>query len=477
MAVTLSKYGSSINRLLCHLVGLSTDTKPISTYTDKSGKVFLLENGSSFEEMDTDKKYLYDAENQQWNLAASGGGGGSATLIEKSITENGEYNASDDNADGYSKVTVDVPNTYTAQDEGKVVDNGVLVAQTAMSSEVTENGTVDTTLYNSVTVNVPSGGVEFKNIPTNFDLKTNIDNLDVVVPYGCTSIANSAFVNCKGLTSIEIPNSVTSIELSAFSNCTGLTSIEIPHSVTSMGSPVFDGCNNLEKIYVDKDENSLSGSPWGAPSTPQVIWRTLRYKSSCTEVASGTTLTGTVNATVGDLVVATFVIRGNTYTFDSGWTLLGIGDNGALNQRTAMAYKIATSSSESLTVTQDTAGRMYINLVSIAGASVGTFSGFTTQATGTSITLPKPQGLVIWGVSATYWGTQTPYQLWDISDKSDVTAIQLPNTTQPRCLTALDQSNNASETFTYSPDISGDAGLAVASLTITGIDNFWYYDD
>lgn len=80
MAVTLSKYGSSINRLLCHLVGLSTDTKPIGTYTDKSGKVFLLENGSSFEEMDTDKKYLYDAENQQWNLASSGGGG-SATLI------------------------------------------------------------------------------------------------------------------------------------------------------------------------------------------------------------------------------------------------------------------------------------------------------------------------------------------------------------------------------------------------------------
>ena len=40
--------------------------------------------------------------------AAGGGGGGSATLIEKSVSENGEYNASSDNADGYSKVTVDV---------------------------------------------------------------------------------------------------------------------------------------------------------------------------------------------------------------------------------------------------------------------------------------------------------------------------------------------------------------------------------
>lgn len=34
--------------------------------------------------------------------------GGSATLIDKTITENGTYLASEDNADGYSKVTVDV---------------------------------------------------------------------------------------------------------------------------------------------------------------------------------------------------------------------------------------------------------------------------------------------------------------------------------------------------------------------------------
>lgn len=86
------------------------------------------------------------------------GGGGSATLIKKTITSNGTYKASSDNADGYSKVTVDVPNTYTAQDEGMVVDNGALVPQTTMPSEITENGTVDTTLFNSVTVNVPSSG-------------------------------------------------------------------------------------------------------------------------------------------------------------------------------------------------------------------------------------------------------------------------------------------------------------------------------
>lgn len=82
----------------------------------------------------------------------AGSGGGEAVLISKTITENGTYNASADSADGYKKVTVNVPNTYAAGDEGKVVSNGALVAQS--SGSATQNGTVDTTLINSLTVNV-----------------------------------------------------------------------------------------------------------------------------------------------------------------------------------------------------------------------------------------------------------------------------------------------------------------------------------
>lgn len=82
-----------------------------------------------------------------------GNGGSSAVLINKNINANGTYNASEDEADGYSKVVVSVPNTYVASDEGKVVDNGTLVAQGSIT--VTDNGTIDTTLYSSVVVNVP----------------------------------------------------------------------------------------------------------------------------------------------------------------------------------------------------------------------------------------------------------------------------------------------------------------------------------
>lgn len=85
---------------------------------------------------------------------SGGGGGGDITVESKSIDANGTYTAPSGKA--YSPVIVDVPNTYAAGDEGKVVSNGALVAQTA-HAEVTQNGTIDTTLNNSVTVNVPSG--------------------------------------------------------------------------------------------------------------------------------------------------------------------------------------------------------------------------------------------------------------------------------------------------------------------------------
>lgn len=59
---------------------------------------------------------------------------------------------------GYASVSVtaNVPNSYSTSDEGKVVSSGALVSQT--SDTVTANDTYDTTLINSLTVNVSGGG-------------------------------------------------------------------------------------------------------------------------------------------------------------------------------------------------------------------------------------------------------------------------------------------------------------------------------
>lgn len=59
----------------------------------------------------------------------------------------------------------------------------------------------------------------------------------MTIPNSVTTIGNSAFSGCSGLTSVTIGNSVTSIGERAFGDCTGLTSViskmENPCSITS----------------------------------------------------------------------------------------------------------------------------------------------------------------------------------------------------------------------------------------------------
>ena len=80
---------------------------------------------------------------------------GDPVLQVKNANVNGDVTP-DSGYDGLSKVVVNVPNSYSAADEGKVVSSGALVSQTARESEITSNGTYSTTTNNSVTVNVPS---------------------------------------------------------------------------------------------------------------------------------------------------------------------------------------------------------------------------------------------------------------------------------------------------------------------------------
>lgn len=86
----------------------------------------------------------------------------------KSITENGLVSVKD-----YEFADVNVPNAFTPADEGKVVQNSALVAQTARGADITLNGTYDTTLNNEVTVNVAGGSVSRVKVLEQADLHAN----------------------------------------------------------------------------------------------------------------------------------------------------------------------------------------------------------------------------------------------------------------------------------------------------------------
>ena len=86
----------------------------------------------------------------------------------------------------------------------------------------------------------------------------NQEVTNLVIPEDVTSIGNSAFSGCSGLTSVTFPNSVTSTGDYAFSGCSGLTSITIPNSVTSIGMYAFSFCSGLTSVIIGSGVSYIS---------------------------------------------------------------------------------------------------------------------------------------------------------------------------------------------------------------------------
>ena len=80
---------------------------------------------------------------------------------------------------------------------------------------------------------------------------------EVSIPYSVTWIEKYAFSDCSGLTSITIPNSVLWIGDGAFSYCTGLTEVTIPNSVTGIGRNAFSWCESLTSITIPDSVTSI----------------------------------------------------------------------------------------------------------------------------------------------------------------------------------------------------------------------------
>ena len=135
---------------------------------------------------------------------------------------------------------------------GALIELGEIIADNLKTMGVTASADDGlTTLANKVLQISGSGGgqeiVSFDNLTTefNYTLKRGNYGFSVTIPSGVTSLGNSCFENCRGLTSVTIPSSVTNLGDNCFVSCRGLTNVTIPSSVTSLGSDCFRNCYEL----------------------------------------------------------------------------------------------------------------------------------------------------------------------------------------------------------------------------------------
>ena len=166
-----------------------------------------------------------------------------------------------------SLTSVTIPNSVTSIDNYAFESCSNLTSIT-IGNSVTSIGNwaflychnlTSVTLPNSVT-SIGNGAFRYCSGLTSIIVKTGNTKFDS--RYNCNAIietaSNTLIAGCKNTV---IPNGVTSIGNSAFSSCTGLTSVVIPNSVTSIGSGAFNGCSGLTSVTIDI--NSPLTIAWG----------------------------------------------------------------------------------------------------------------------------------------------------------------------------------------------------------------------
>lgn len=196
--------------------------------------------------------------------------------------------------------------------------------------------------------------------------------------------------------------------------------------------------------------------------------------STCVELSAGTSLTASVTASPGDIVLATITVR-SALSIPAGWNLLFTSkyviDSGD-PQSISFATKKAESSTESITVAQAESKRIYVNLISIRGSKgvvpyeeLTTYVSTAPSTSGYKIQVPdKKQGeKIIWGCSAISWATSSPYGDWETTP-DDLQRISLnQNKTQPRQANFIDLGQGAvNRTFTATPKSTGSVCVIAA---------------
>ena len=208
---------------------------------------------------------------------AGGGGGEAPVLIDKTITENGTYNAADDGADGYKSVTAYVSGSgtdYLAQ-----AMNGTLTSYE--SNEVTQISSSLFRGYSYLTsIKIPNCtrmmGYALAQTQIEYIVLPSIQRLGLWVP-GIR--AGETFDSCTKLKAADLGASLVDLTNTVFNKCSLLTTVIIrSNSVVPLGG-----------IGVFNSTPFVSGGTGGTLYVPQAL------VSQYTQATNWSTIIGYAN--------------------------------------------------------------------------------------------------------------------------------------------------------------------------------------
>ncbi len=286
----------------------------------------------------------------------------------------------------------------------------------------------------------------------------------VTIPSSVTEIGSYAFYGSSSLTQVTIPNNVTTIGSDAFYNCSGLTQITIPESVTSIGEQAFYNCTGLTQVNFNATACTLAG------------YNSYRYRAFC-----GCSNISTMNFGDNVTIIPEYLCYGLTkltqvtipnsvtiignYAFHdcTGITKVTIG-----NSVTSIGYQAfsgCTGLTGSLTIPNSVTSIGYSAFYGCSGLTSVTIGSSVTiiddwafeNCTGLTGTLTIPNSVTSIGGSAFYGCTgltsvTIPNSVTEIGSGAFMNCTKLTSVTIPESLTEI--SNNAFSGCTGLTDIT-----------------------
>lgn len=161
----------------------------------------------------------------------------------------------------FCKLTLTNGTVVNVEGEGELTEAMVSTpySSTVASAEI---GTLCTSIGNSAFLNCTN--------LTNISIASAVTNIGGGAFRGCgkllavdlrltgvTNIGNYAFRDCSLLTSVDMPSTVTNVGVGAFTDCTSLTRCTLGFGISQIKANLFDGCSNLSNIQIPNNITSI----------------------------------------------------------------------------------------------------------------------------------------------------------------------------------------------------------------------------